>query len=145
MQVLRAARAMHAVGLRHNDIHPANILMSDERTESVRLVDLGNATPIGAGFHGGSPWHAAPEQLNGGPTHDQVRTDVFSAGAVLAFLLTGRQPDPNKPQLRDLIPNVTAQVGGRGGDGSREGRRDGQPGSPAVGRHRGGRREGQPV
>jgi eukaryotic-like serine/threonine-protein kinase len=113
MQVLRAARAMHATGLRHNDIHPGNILIHDERSDTVKLVDLANATPIGGSSPLGSPWHSAPEVMKRGPTENQVRTDVFSAGAVLAFLLTGHQPDPNKPQLRDLIPHLTTQVGGQ--------------------------------
>jgi serine/threonine protein kinase len=111
MQVLRAVRAMHKIGLRHNDIHPANILIDTERSESVKLVDLGNATPIRDSFNEGVASYLAPEQRNRrGDTTNQVTSDLYSVGAVLAFLVTG-EAAPNKRQRRDLVPHVSAQVG----------------------------------
>ena len=107
MQVLRAARALHRTGVRHNDIQPANVLLTNDRPETVKLVDLGAASLIQDQFHSAPSWYIAPEQSGNGDTRNQVRSDVYSVGAVLDFLLTGPQPKTAS------LPQVSANVGGQ--------------------------------
>jgi serine/threonine protein kinase len=86
----------------HRDVKPGNLLF-DKETGKLSLVDFG-ATAEAAmtaavaeergNFQMGSTMigtfgYAAPEQMMGGTT---VVSDLFSAGAVLLFLLSGRAP-----------------------------------------------------
>lgn len=83
MQILRGVRALEQADVRHNDIHPGNILMQNETSASVKIIDVGNATPTREGSNGGNPFYNAP-------THGAANDDVYSAGAVLIHLMTGK-------------------------------------------------------
>jgi len=79
----------------HRDIKPQNILVSRDR--KVYLVDFGIAKVGGAGqktatgARGVTPGFSPPEQyLATGET--DVRSDIYSLGATLYFLLTGKVP-----------------------------------------------------
>jgi eukaryotic-like serine/threonine-protein kinase len=111
MQVLRGLRAMHQAGVRHNDVHPGNVMMNGEDLSSVRLLDLGQATEIADQTLGGHSTFSAPELRGGGAhTQGQVSSDLYSVGMTLAYLLTGRLP---KDGYMPLLPEVSAWVGGR--------------------------------
>ena len=80
----------HSLGLVHRDIKPENLLCDREGTS--KLADFG-LTTSSAGQENpsqGSPLYMSPEQVEGGPV-DQ-RSDIYSCGAVLFELLTGRAP-----------------------------------------------------
>lgn len=94
-QALDGAAALHARGIVHGDVKLENVLFCDDG--SVKLVDLGAATPIGrtaaARFPTGAqgtPRSMAPEQKSGGAA--DPRWDVYAAGVMLHELVTGRSP-----------------------------------------------------
>ena len=104
----------HEHGVLHRDIKPSNILV-DERGEP-HLTDFGLAklteqpqdalTRTTAVL--GSPSYMSPEQASG--RHDQMTThaDIYSFGAVLYELLTGRPPFSGKNAI-ETIRRVTDQ------------------------------------
>ena len=101
-QILKALSMAHGSDVVHRDLKPANVLLADscERdvTPWVRVADFGIAkvsASIGAGLTQvgtfiGTPEYAAPEQLEG--LSPVPATDLFAAGGLLFFMLTGRPP-----------------------------------------------------
>jgi hypothetical protein len=93
--VLTGLAIAHAKGLIHRDIKPAN-LWWELPAQRVKILDFGLAHGSTAphltqsGYLVGTPTYMSPEQANGQPI--DVRSDLFSVGAVLFYLLTGRAP-----------------------------------------------------
>ena len=97
--VAAAAHAAHEGGVLHRDIKPANILCSADG--SVHLADFGLAAISTTGPGGtlpgqplGTPSFMSPEQAEGRIDQLTPATDVYSLGATLYCLLTGRPPFP---------------------------------------------------
>lgn len=91
LQVLAGLAHAHARGVVHGDLKPANVFITDDGV--VKILDFGIARIIRAGGHGGDALKAeyiTPEQVLGGPV--DARSDLFSCGALLVELLTGRRP-----------------------------------------------------
>ncbi len=118
-QVLDALACAHGLGIVHQDIKPANILLLlDGR---VKVADFGIARLRGDTEDGvvlGTPAYMSPEQCRGRALDH--RTDLFSAGAVLYELLSGRRAftgrnyteiahrltQEDMPRLRDALPGA---------------------------------------
>jgi serine/threonine protein kinase len=97
-EVLELLVACHSVGVLHRDIKTTNILFGEgERGRQVRVVDFGIAHCAAlddgavADMSLGTPSFMAPEQAAGLSSDVDARADVFSAGAVLFTLLTGKR------------------------------------------------------
>jgi serine/threonine protein kinase/Tfp pilus assembly protein PilF len=104
-QAARALAAAEACGVVHRDIKPSNIMLESDASGALRvkLIDYGVAKVMGlqaepgieqtqAGFIG-TPAFASPEQFAGtGQMPIDTRSDIYSLGVTLWYMLTGRTP-----------------------------------------------------
>ncbi|MFF8411548.1 bifunctional serine/threonine-protein kinase/ABC transporter substrate-binding protein [Streptomyces omiyaensis] len=91
-----ALTGLHAAGLVHRDVKPANVLLA---LDGPRLIDFGIARTAGATALTatdamiGTPGYLAPEQARAaGAGEVGPPADVFALGCVLAYVLTGERP-----------------------------------------------------
>lgn len=142
--ILQAAEGVaeaHAAGIVHRDLKPANLFLSrkPDGAPFVRVLDFGIAKNVQAKKEAGdvsltvdtdvlgSPLYMAPEQIRN-PKEVDPRADVWSLGAILYKLLTGRaafeadnpsatlamivmeEPDPIHRLRPDVPPQLEAIV-----------------------------------
>jgi serine/threonine protein kinase/Tfp pilus assembly protein PilF len=104
-QAARALAVAEACGVVHRDIKPSNLMLESDASEAltVKVIDYGVAKVMGpqadpgaeqtqAGFIG-TPAFASPEQFaSTGQLPIDTRSDIYSLGVTLWYLLTGRTP-----------------------------------------------------
>lgn len=94
LQMCAALKAAHDAGIIHRDLKPSNLLISADRT--VKLSDFGVAQVFAAsrltvtGGIIGTAEFMSPEQAQG--KRASRRSDLYSLGAVMYVMLTGRPP-----------------------------------------------------
>ncbi len=98
-QVCLALATLHARGLVHQDLKPANVLLysTSAGTPEAWIADLGVTDDISelakdARRVGGTPSYMAPEQLQGRPQEVGPWTDLYAIGIMLYEALSGKRP-----------------------------------------------------
>jgi eukaryotic-like serine/threonine-protein kinase len=97
IQICDALVHAHERGLIHRDVKPKNIILTPGGV--AKLTDLGlargvddkEAAELEAGKAYGTPYYISPEQIRGDMDID-FRADIYSLGATLYHLVTGRAP-----------------------------------------------------
>lgn len=125
----KAIEYAHERGILHRDLKPANILVSAD--DHVHITDFGLAKSVGTetgltatGAALGTPSYMSPEQAAGKVDEQHNATDVYSLGAILFALVTGRPPFKTNtavqtimqvihrpaPMVRTLQPDVSSDL-----------------------------------
>ena len=115
-QVCDALAEAHGHGLIHRDLKPANIYAAYRGGvfDVAKLLDFGLAKPlaeVGAagltqeGSITGSPLYMSPEQASSEEV--DARSDVYSLGAVMYFMATGRPPFAYENPLKVMIAHAS--------------------------------------
>jgi serine/threonine protein kinase len=116
-------------GMVHRDIKPANLMVTPSplapaprgqtgRLPRVKILDMGLARVVGkaevaepheptqAGIFLGTPDYVSPEQAEDSRTAD-IRSDIYSLGGTLYYLLTGAVPFPGNSVVAKLRRQMT--------------------------------------
>ena len=123
LDVLEGLRAAHRLGVIHRDVKPSNCFV--ESNGRVKVGDFGLSVPLNregrvtrTNAFVGTPLYSSPEQVKREDLDE--RSDIYSAGATLFFLLTGRAPfemedaaavvarivSEDAPRLREIRPDL---------------------------------------
>jgi serine/threonine protein kinase len=111
-QIGNGLDAIHAAGLIHRDVKPANVLLSGgEAIEHAYITDFGVARNVATesgltqtGRFVGTLDYVAPEQISGGTV--DARADVYALGCLLFKLLTGEVPFPRDGEAARLFAHL---------------------------------------
>ena len=114
LTVARAVEHLHSQGMVHRDLKPSNILLDDAGTPYV--TDFGLAKMLEAGRDStktgaivGTPSYMAPEQAAGRAAEVGPRSDVYSLGAILYELISGRPPFQSDNPLETLVQVIEGE------------------------------------
>lgn len=115
VQVTRAIQHAHEHGILHRDVKPGNILL--DAAGGPHVMDFGLAKRLtgesGLTLDGavmGTPSFMAPEQAAGRISQLTASADLYSLGAVLYYLLTGRPPFVAASPLDILMQVLEGEV-----------------------------------
>ena len=118
-QVASALQYIHERNMNHLDVKPANILL--DSYDNAILIDFGlskqydlsggqtSTTPVGIS-HGYAP---IEQYKQGGVKEFSPTTDIYSLGATLYKLITGKTPPDAQILVEDTLPSFTATEGVR--------------------------------
>lgn len=107
----------HAAEVVHRDIKPANLILNSRG--QLKLADFGlsrstNPNGFDTGYYRviGTDWYMSPQQWTGDPPH--VSDDIYSLGATMYELLTGKPPfyegDVFKQLHEEIPPTLTERL-----------------------------------
>lgn len=108
MQICSALDHAHKKGVVHRDLKPANIVLMDDETDFVKVVDFGlaklsvdNRNLTQSGELWGSPPYMSPEQCMG--ESGDHRSDIYSIGAVMYEMIVGKDPFNDARTVFDFV------------------------------------------
>ena len=110
-QLLDGLSALHRVGIVHRDISPKNVILTPDGV--IKLIDFGISHMLVRDNNNdtqllGTVGFAAPEQF--GFQRSTEKADIYSAGALLNWMLTGAMPKvvrPENPVLAKIVDKAT--------------------------------------
>jgi serine/threonine-protein kinase PpkA len=112
-QIAYALDAIHSAGVIHRDLKPSNLMFRDEK--SLVLADFGIAKRLSSsvtlthvGEVIGTPYYMSPEQARG--LRVDVRSDVYSTGAIFFEMLTGRRPFTGKTPIEMIQKHINDPI-----------------------------------
>jgi serine/threonine protein kinase/tetratricopeptide (TPR) repeat protein len=124
-KVARAVQYAHIKGILHRDLKPGNVMLDGHGEPLVSDFGLAKWLDITSDLTHtltifGTPGYIAPEQVKGSAANLSPASDVYSLGAILFHLLTGRPPflgehalaviqqasEKSAPKLRTLAPTL---------------------------------------
>jgi serine/threonine protein kinase/tetratricopeptide (TPR) repeat protein len=124
-KVARAVQYAHIKGILHRDLKPGNVMLDGHGEPLVSDFGLAKWLDITSDLTHtltifGTPGYIAPEQVKGSAANLSPASDVYSLGAILFNLLTGRPPflgehalaviqqasEKSAPKLRTLAPTL---------------------------------------
>lgn len=119
-QIAYALKEIHSRNMNHLDVKPSNIMIDSQHNNRAVLIDFGTAhifvpearntldfLPVRSGAF------TAPEITN--LKYFSPTPDIYSLGAILYFLLTGQEPDPNfsenpKEYFTDNLEAISPEI-----------------------------------
>jgi tetratricopeptide (TPR) repeat protein len=109
IQVCEGLSAAHAHGVVHRDLKPSNLFVQSDGL--LKILDFGvarlaDSSMTAAGTVLGTPDYMSPEQARG--TQVSASSDIFSAGAVFHYMLSGNKPFKG-PDLRSLLRQLATE------------------------------------
>lgn len=113
LQIIAGLEAAQRIGILHRDIKPSNCFRDADGTVKIGDFGLSISTAIrtepaltSAGAFLGTPAFCSPEQLRGDELN--ARSDMYSVGATLFYLLTGHTPFEGRNHVQ-LLATVLEQ------------------------------------
>lgn len=113
LQIIAGLEAAQRIGILHRDVKPSNCFRDTDGTVKIGDFGLSISTAVrtepaltSAGEFLGTPAFCSPEQLRGDELN--ARSDMYSVGATLFYLLTGRTPFEAKNVVQ-LLATVLEQ------------------------------------
>jgi serine/threonine-protein kinase len=98
----------HSRGIVHRDLQPENVLLTNDGTPKITDFGLAKRTDVGdwltrSGAIMGTPGYMSPEQARGNSNAVGPAADIYSLGAILFRLLTGRAPFQASTPMETLL------------------------------------------
>jgi serine/threonine protein kinase len=112
--VARAVQYLHDHNMIHRDLKPSNILLSADGTPYVTDFGLAktfrsNSAHTQSGLIVGTIGYMSPEQAAGHAPSHSPQSDIYSLGAILFELLTGRPPFQNASPIDTLLEVIEGE------------------------------------
>jgi serine/threonine protein kinase len=115
ISIADAVQFAHTKGIVHRDLKPANIMI--DRGQRPVVMDFGIAKTLGKssmltqqGVVMGTPAFMSPEQAGEEPDRVGPHSDIYSLGAILYMMLSGRAPFDEGTTLRTILKVISDEM-----------------------------------